>query len=225
MFRKIALGLLSCVGVFVSVIALKTWAYGPPSLPSLPAAAAVAVDKDAVARRLAQAIRIRTISHGFGAKVEANAFLELHAQMARSFPKVHATLKREIVGGYSLLYTWKGTNAKLKPILLIAHMDVVPVAPGTRAAWTHPPFGGLVAEGFIWGRGTMDDKGSVLAILVVTDVPPDRNLAGSRAPNLLGIDAGHLFFRSFRIASPVYSDRDTEGIRHCWGKRYLDSKR
>jgi carboxypeptidase PM20D1 len=78
---------------------------------------------------------------------------------------VHATLTREIVNDYSLLYTWKGTDTNLKPILLLAHMDVVPVDSGTENKWTHPPFAGRISDGYIWGRGTMDDKVSVLGIL------------------------------------------------------------
>ena len=82
-----------------------------------------------------------------------------------SFPLVHASLDREIVNGHSLLFTWNGNDPSTKPILLMAHMDVVPVEPGTEAAWTHDPFSGDVADGFVWGRGTLDDKVGVMAML------------------------------------------------------------
>jgi len=64
-----------------------------------------------------------------------------------------------------LLFVWKGADASLKPILLVAHQDVVPIETGTEGKWTHPPFSGAVADGFIWGRGTVDDKGSLGGIL------------------------------------------------------------
>ena len=66
---------------------------------------------------------------------------------------------------HAMLMTWTGTDASLPPVILMAHQDVVPVNPGTDADWTHGPFGGVVADGYIWGRGAMDDKGSLIAIL------------------------------------------------------------
>jgi len=74
-------------------------------------------------------------------------------------------LKREIVNDYSLLYRWQGSDPSLKPILLNAHTDVVPVEPNTEADWTHSPFSGTIADGFIWGRGAMDMKASLMGIL------------------------------------------------------------
>ena len=97
--------------------------------------------------------------------VAGTAFSDLHDLLVESYPRVHATLERETVGDYSLLYTWRGRNPERRPILLLAHMDVVPVAPGSESSWLHPPFSGDIADGFIWGRGTLDDKVSVLAIL------------------------------------------------------------
>ena len=74
-------------------------------------------------------------------------------------------MKREIVNDYSLLYRWQGSDPSLKPILLNAHTDVVPVEPNTEADWTHSPFSGTIADGFIWGRGAMDMKASLMGIL------------------------------------------------------------
>lgn len=126
--------------------------------------APIAIDAELAARRLGGAIRIRTISHGGGDKVEAKAFRALHAYLAKTYPRVHAGLTRETVADFSLLYHWKGTDPARKPLLLLAHQDVVPIAPGTVTAWTQPPFDGVVANGFVWGRGAMDDKASVIAI-------------------------------------------------------------
>jgi len=123
------------------------------------------VDARAAAGRLAGALRFPTISHEDGRNVEAGAFLGLHEYLARSFPRVHAALGREVVANYSLLYTWKGKNPSLPPILLMSHQDVVPVEPGTEKDWTHPAFSGLIEGGWVWGRGSLDDKVGVLAIL------------------------------------------------------------
>jgi carboxypeptidase PM20D1 len=64
-----------------------------------------------------------------------------------------------------LLYTWQGSDTALKPIALLAHQDVVPIAPGTEKDWEQPPFQGIIANGFVWGRGSWDDKGNLYAIL------------------------------------------------------------
>ena len=75
---------------------------------------------------------------------------------------MHAQLRRETVGEHSLLYTWDGSDPSLEPILLMGHMDVVPVEPGTEGKWRHGPFEGRIADGFVWGRGTIDDKSAVV---------------------------------------------------------------
>lgn len=136
-------------------------------LPSLPAPAGekapALVDIDAAAQRLSAAIKIPTISYGFANPPGGNRFPELHALLVTSFPLVHATLKREWINGSSLLYTWSGSDPSLAPILLTAHQDVVPVEPGTEAGWTHPPFSGAIVDGYVWGRGSMDNKQMMMA--------------------------------------------------------------
>jgi carboxypeptidase PM20D1 len=127
--------------------------------------AAVALDEAAVAARLSAAIRLPTLSDGDAGGDDPAPFLALHALLEESFPAVHEVLEREIVGDLSLLFTWRGSDPTLPPILLLAHQDVVPVTPGTEADWTHPPFSGAIADGYVWGRGAIDDKGSLMAIL------------------------------------------------------------
>jgi carboxypeptidase PM20D1 len=128
------------------------------------------VDANAAAGRLAGALRFPTVSHEGGAQVESQALLDLHLYLEQSFPKVHATLTREVVGGYSLLYTWPGKDSKRPPILLMSHLDVVPVEPGTEKDWTHPAFSGDIADGYVWGRGSLDDKVGVTAILEAVEI-------------------------------------------------------
>src|SRR5205814_3117464 len=65
----------------------------------------------------------------------------------------------------TLLYTSPGSHPSAKPMLLKAHQDVVPIAPGTEPDWTEPPFSGNVKGGFVWGRGAWDDKGNLIAEL------------------------------------------------------------
>ncbi len=114
---------------------------------------------DSAASRLAAAVRLPTVA---GAD---SAFAALHAHLRASFPRVHAALEVATLNEHSLLYTWRGSDASLEPMLCAAHLDVVPVEPGTEGDWEHPPFAGAIADGYIWGRGTMDDKLSVLGLL------------------------------------------------------------
>ena len=127
-------------------------------------AAPVPIDAERAADTLASAIRFRTVSHQDPAHIDASQFSGLVRFIAERFPRVHRELTREAVNDYSALYTWKGRAAD-KPIVLLAHIDVVPVEAGTENNWLQPPFSGAQADGYIWGRGALDDKGSAMAIL------------------------------------------------------------
>jgi carboxypeptidase PM20D1 len=126
-------------------------------------AAALPAAAETPEQRLGHAIAFATISHESPEEFEQAPFDALHAWLAASYPRVHATLGRERVGRASLLYHWPGRDASLAPILLTSHLDVVP-APDPEV-WTHPPFGGVIADGFVWGRGTLDNKSGVIATL------------------------------------------------------------
>lgn len=156
-------GVVAALLLLLLVMLVNTW-----RLPAPPVAAAQAVAPPAglnqAAERLAAAIRIQTISHGEAGGDDADNFPALHRLLETSFPLTHAHLKRELVGD-SLLYTWQGSDAALAPILITAHMDTVPVEPGTEAKWTHPPFSGAIADGYVWGRGALDMKHAVMASL------------------------------------------------------------
>ncbi len=129
------------------------------------------VDAERVARHLAGAIPFATISHQDSGRTDAAAFRALHDYLEATYPLVHDRLSRETVADLSLLYTWEATGgSESKPILLMAHLDVVPVAPGTEADWLYPPFEGHIEDGYVWGRGAMDDKASVVGILEAVEL-------------------------------------------------------
>jgi len=123
------------------------------------------VDAQSAALHLSQTLRFPTISHEDPAGFDSGAFALLHAYLRQSYPRAHSELQVEVVGLASLLYTWQGEDPDLPPVVLMAHQDVVPIEPGTEENWSHRPFGGEVADGYVWGRGAMDDKGSLVAIL------------------------------------------------------------
>lgn len=123
-------------------------------------------ERPSVVRRLAEAIRFETISHQDPALDDPGVFAAFRDFLERSYPNVHRELGREIVGGRSLLFTWKGPDRRAAGgALLLAHQDVVPVEEASADAWTHAPFEGVIDGGFVWGRGALDDKGPLVAIL------------------------------------------------------------
>lgn len=162
----LALGLLVAALVTILVLRAATLSSRQPVVAPLPPAH---VDDAAVAAHLATIVKRRTVSTSLDAPAPAAELSKLHADLAAAFPKAHAALGREVIGDSSLLYTWKGSAPNDRPIILCAHMDVVPVEAGTEAAWPHPPFDGVVEGGFVWGRGTLDDKGSLVAILAAVE--------------------------------------------------------
>ncbi len=159
LFQILGLALLVLIVVLVARAAMFT-----PKRVQVQAAAAFTPPPGAV-DRLVGAIRIPTVSPGDSTKRDSSAFRAMHEYLATSFPRVHATLTREKVGQDALLYEWKGTDPSLAPVVLMGHMDVVPVDPGALKLWTHGPFSGDIAAGFLWGRGTLDDKATVMGLL------------------------------------------------------------
>ncbi|NLA25824.1 MAG: M20/M25/M40 family metallo-hydrolase [Firmicutes bacterium] len=125
----------------------------------------VEIDVQRAAEKLSGAVRIATITASDPDKADRAPFEQFIRYLEEAFPSAHAVLEREIVNDYSLLYRWKGRDEGIKPVLLMAHIDVVPVEEGTEQDWQHPPFSGALADGFVWGRGTMDIKNQVILIL------------------------------------------------------------
>jgi carboxypeptidase PM20D1 len=162
--------LLVVLIALVAVIGVRTWMYQPAPLAQAtaesPAATPVTIDDAAVVAHLGEAIRFPTISNAPGAAgMDVAAFEGFLAWVEQTYPLVMTELRARRVGGYSLLLTWQGSDTTKGPVLLTAHYDVVPVVPGTEDEWTHPPFAGWVADGFVWGRGALDNKNAVVALL------------------------------------------------------------
>jgi carboxypeptidase PM20D1 len=160
-------GVAGFAGAVLAVLAatclIRVFLLPGPAAPGT-AVSPIEIDETGAVQRMAGALRIPTISYGEPEKNDPAALAAFAAHLQRGFPRAHAALKRETVG-HSLLFTWTGTDPAALPLLLLAHMDVVPIEPGTESQWTHPPFGGVVADGHIWGRGARDDKSSVLALM------------------------------------------------------------
>jgi carboxypeptidase PM20D1 len=155
--------------LLVAAVAANTLRQGSRQLDAAPVPAPD-IDANAAAARLAGALRFRTISNYESPETNADEFTKLHAYLEASYPRAHAVLKREFVGGRSLLYAWEGSDPKALPVLLMAHQDVVAISPGTEKDWQVPPFEGVVRDGYVWGRGAWDDKGNLFAIMEAVEM-------------------------------------------------------
>ena len=132
---------------------------------------------DAAAPKLARLIACRTVSSRIPEEVDDGEFARFRAELAALFPVVHRRLTLEEVGG-GLLFRWQGTEDELDPVVLMAHYDVVPVQ--DESTWEHPPFAGVLADGCIHGRGALDDKGSLAAILEAVETLLEEGFTPSR---------------------------------------------
>lgn len=165
MDKKLKAGIaVAAVGSAVAANLIKAKKFVPEERVNEPYPAE-RVDLERYSKNLSDAIKIKTISNVDESKVDWAAFDELHALFEERYPLIHKTLKKEVVGKASLLYTWEGKNPDLDPIALLGHQDVVPVSAGTEQDWEHEPFSGDVADGYIWGRGAVDMKNHVVGVL------------------------------------------------------------
>ena len=190
---KVGLGLLGIVVALAAVIAIRTATYEAPGAgegadAQVQLAAAPPVDVDRAAARLAEAVRFRTISHQDASENDAAEWDRFHAWLADTYPAAHAAMNREIVAGHTLVYTWPGSEPTRSPIVLLAHHDVVPVTPGTEPDWKHPPFAGIVADDAVWGRGAVDNKGSLIGLFEAIEALAT---AGFRPGRTVIIVSGH----------------------------------
>lgn len=127
-------------------------------------------------------VQFPTVSSVDPDKINKQAFLDFHKYLEETYPLVHKTFDKAIVGRVGLLYHWKGTGkSKSLPLLLTAHQDVVPE--GDHAMWKYPPYVGTLDEdGILWGRGVTDSKCNIqaymdaLELLIADGFVPDYDL-------------------------------------------------
>ncbi|MFB9310789.1 carboxypeptidase PM20D1 [Agromyces hippuratus] len=117
--------------------------------------------RDGSAERLSRMVQLPTVSAELAERGLAD-FDRFRGLIAELYPLVHAHLAFEQVTELGLLFHWRGRGDG-DPVVLMAHFDVVPV--DERDGWRFPPFEGRIADGSVWGRGTLDDKGPLLVVL------------------------------------------------------------
>lgn len=165
--------------LLVAVLLINTVRFSSKQLTALSPAPALTIG-DSATTRLAEAIRYRTVSYSDYSLIDTTQFDGFIHFLERSFPHLHQQLRQERVNQYALLYTWPGRNPNQPPVLLMGHYDVVPVIQGTQRMWKRPPFAGQIAGGYVYGRGTLDDKTTVMGLLEAVEYLLKQNFRPER---------------------------------------------
>lgn len=175
LFKILGLALVILLGVLL----WNTLRFGSKQPTQVPAAPILAISDSAVAH-LSRAVQFRTVSYQDAAQTDTTQFENFISFLEKSYPRVHSRMTRERINGFALLYQLKGSNPSLKPMLMMGHYDVVPVVEGTEKMWKRPPFEGLVQDGYVYGRGTLDDKSTVLGLLEAMEILLSQNFQPTR---------------------------------------------
>ena len=151
--------------ILIAVILIRTLRFVPEK-QSASVTEAIQVDGDKATRDLAEMIKCKTISHRNSDEDDESEFLKFEKLLPELFPKVFATCSFEKVGNRGLLIRWQGKSPDV-PSVFMSHYDVVSVE---AADWQKPAFDGILEDGFLWGRGTLDTKGTLNGILQAAEL-------------------------------------------------------
>lgn len=156
-FLWILLGLLLC---FLLVVFIRALLFKPLQEP-IPEQVPIEVNVPLVTAHFQDMLRLKTISNLDDSLVDLAEFQKFQALLPTLYPTVYAKCEYEQIGKHGILLHLHG-QGKDAPTVLMAHYDVVPVV---AEAWDEPAFEGLIKDGELWGRGTLDTKGTLLGIL------------------------------------------------------------
>lgn len=178
--KKLFFALALLLVALLSVLLLNTFRLSSKQMQGVAPLPALTLN-DSVVSHLSEAIQFRTVSYEDLSLMDSTQFEKFVGYLAKTYPLVHSRLKLKRVNTYGLLYEWKGKSTSLKPALLMGHYDVVPVVQGTEKMWKHQPFAGDIAEGFVYGRGTLDDKVTVMGVLEAVEYLLKSNFTPERS--------------------------------------------
>lgn len=156
----ILLTILAIILIFLAILVIRALLF-VPGVELKPSGDSFFLNRDKIVSDLCEMIRCRTVSYNDVNLIDRKEFVKFQDLLQRLFPLVHGKCPREFVGETGLLYYWKGKSSG-NPVVLMSHYDVVPVE---ESQWEKPAFEGLVEDGVIWGRGTLDTKGTLCGIM------------------------------------------------------------
>ncbi len=178
---KTGISLVIALGVLIAVLIIRSLPYASSSsIQAKNPDNQININSDRLAQNLAMAVQFKTISHQQADKFDGEAFLSFQKWLRKTYPNFYKVVTTETVAGYSQLNTWAGSNPSLAPMVFLAHQDVVPADESAKSGWQHPPFAGVIADGFVWGRGSIDNKGSLIGLLEAADLLAAKGFAPQR---------------------------------------------
>lgn len=168
--------IFSALGALLIFMILRTVFTKPVKIDRIPCES-IEVDEKRVSQRLADAVKIPTLTV-LDESMSYQPFLDYHKYLEKTFPFFHKAAKKTIINNYSLLYKIDGSDASLLPACFLAHQDVVP-APAE--GWEVPPFSGAIKGGFVYGRGSQDMKGQMIALLEAIEILLEKGFQPKRS--------------------------------------------
>lgn len=151
--------------LLLAAILIRTVMFRPANEPALHPQE-ILLDEAKIIDDLAAMIRCKTVSNRDESLVDHMEFVKFQTLLKERFPAVHRHAKLTKIGKTGLLYHLSGQSAG-KPSVCMAHYDVVPAE---ESGWDRPAFAGLVEGDMIWGRGTLDTKGTLCALLEAAEL-------------------------------------------------------
>ena len=145
--------LLAAAAVFVIIVAVRTAKFQPKPQPAV-SEETFSFDKEAAVDALAQLVRCKTVSYNDHSLEDDGEFDKLISLLPGLYPRVFDTCSVDTLPDRALLVRWPG-KTQGDPAVMMAHYDVVPV---NEEKWDKPPFAGIIEDGILWGRGTLDTK-------------------------------------------------------------------
>ena len=162
-FKKASLVILLIVILFAGYLLFNTSRFESKQITSEPAPA---MDFPASSlENFSRSLQIQTISPEDPKDFDSTQFKTFSQFLETTYPLTDSLLEKKTFNEFSHLYHWEGSDKSLKPVMFLAHLDVVPVIEENLPDWKHAAFGGEIIEDTVWGRGAIDDKNVVVALM------------------------------------------------------------
>lgn len=179
--KKLALSALILLFVLVSVLVWNASLVTSKQITAQ-SISVLSLKEPETISRLQKALRFKTISYDDETKMDKEAFQDLHQHIRNSYPLLTNKLNIEVINEMTLLLHWQGSEPSKKPIMMLNHLDVVPVQTHSLNKWEAAPFAAKIINDYIYARGAMDTKSGAIAtleaieLLIAKDFQPKRSI-------------------------------------------------